>query len=58
MEGRTDIEIPWRPDHGPLMFFERDAENVEDIYPGYSLIGRYAGMSELRGVIAAIQAQH
>ncbi|MDC0989877.1 mannonate dehydratase [Rhodospirillales bacterium] len=58
LEGRTDIEIPWRPDHGPLMFFERDAENVEDIYPGYSLIGRYAGMSELRGVIAAIQAQH
>ena len=57
-EGRTDVEIPWRPDHGPLMFFEQDAANVDDIYPGYSLMGRYAGMSELRGVIAAVQAQY
>jgi len=55
--GRPDFNIPWRPDHGPLMFFEGDAANVSNIYPGYSLMGRYAGMSEIRGVISALQTK-
>jgi mannonate dehydratase len=56
-EGRDDIDIPWRPDHGPLMFFEGEIENITDIYPGYSLMGRFAGMSELRGVISTLQTK-
>lgn len=45
--GRKDIRMPMRPDHGHLMLLE---QNTEGIYPGYSLMGRMRGLSELRGL--------
>lgn len=45
--GRSDWEIPIRPDHGHLL--ADDAEKAA--FPGYSLIGRLKGLAELRGVI-------
>ncbi|MFK5978750.1 MAG: mannonate dehydratase [Rhizobiaceae bacterium] len=50
LEGRDDVQIPFRPDHGHILLddFNRDA------HPGYSLIGRMCGLLELRGVIATL----
>lgn len=49
--GRTDDDIPFRPDHGH--------ELLSDIgggtHPGYPLIGRMRGLAELRGVIAGLE---
>jgi mannonate dehydratase len=46
-EGRKDIRMPMRPDHGHLMLADR---NKEKVYPGYSLFGRMKGLAELRGL--------
>jgi len=51
-EGRTDWEIPMRPDHGHLL--------GDDIgkpgNAGYSFVGRLKGLAELRGVIRGLQS--
>ena len=49
--GRTDADIPFRPDHGHELLddFKRQA------FPGYHLTGRMCGLAELRGVIAALR---
>jgi mannonate dehydratase len=44
--------IPMRPDHGHLMGSEMGQGNVQ---PGYSYMGRLKGLSELRGVIQALE---
>ncbi|MCX7986692.1 MAG: mannonate dehydratase [Bacteroidales bacterium] len=50
-QGRTDWQIPLRPDHGNLM--------LDDIgrkyYPGYSLYGRMKNIAELRGLEKGIR---
>ncbi len=52
-EGRTDWQIPFRPDHGHLM---ADDLAKERINPGYSLIGRLRGLAEIRGVMHGVSA--
>jgi mannonate dehydratase len=49
-EGRSDWNIPFRPDHGQ--------DIVDDLgrqaQPGYPTIGRLKGLAELRGVMTAL----
>ena len=48
--GRSDCQIPFRPDHGH--------EIADDLgrgtFPGYPLVGRLRGLAELRGVIKGL----
>jgi len=47
----TGAKIPFRPDHGHRML---DDVN-KTITPGYAGIGRLKGLSELRGVMRAVE---
>jgi mannonate dehydratase len=54
-EGRTDADIPFRPDHGQDILDDlgRKAQ------PGYPAIGRLKGLAELNGIITGlVEAQH
>lgn len=49
-EGRSDIHIPMRPDHGQEIL--SDLKNP--VQPGYPAIGRLKGLAELRGIERAL----
>ncbi|WP_171181434.1 mannonate dehydratase [Ruegeria sp. HKCCD8929] len=49
-EGRSDWEIPMRPDHGQEILSDLTA----GAQPGYPAVGRLKGLAELRGVIAGL----
>ena len=51
-QGRTDWEIPMRPDHGQHILYDLNGDGI----PGYPLIGRTKGLAELRGVMTALSA--
>ncbi|MDG5767717.1 mannonate dehydratase [Balneolales bacterium ANBcel1] len=50
-EGRTDLRIPFRPDHGQNILRSLHMNSA----PGYSYIGRLRGLAVLRGVEMGIR---
>ena len=53
IEGRYDIRMPLRPDHGIKILGDFDKK----YNPGYPLIGRLKGLAELTGMEIAIENQ-
>ena len=49
-QGRSDWQIPMRPDHGQALCSDLE----RPLQPGYPLVGRLRGLAELRGVMAAL----
>lgn len=49
-ESNRDVDLPFRADHGHALL----SDSQREFQPGYTLIGRLRGLSELRGIIAAL----
>ena len=50
VEASHDVDWPFRADHGHAIL----SDSLCKFQPGYTLIGRLRGLSELRGIIAAL----
>ncbi|MFB0946622.1 MAG: mannonate dehydratase [Spirosomataceae bacterium] len=52
--GRSDVSIPLRPDHGHLFLADRYKSDL--FYPGYSFVGRAIGLAELTGLEMGVRS--